>query len=462
MLAFIVGLAVLPYYENRTLLVIYVPVVLAAGLLGGIGPSLFATCLCLSVSALLHGTIIFSSLGNVIDMLIFTALGPAFGVIGYKLHQRAEDARSRQAHLQSIIDTVPEAMIVINEHGKILTFSAAAVRLFGWLPDDVLGKNVSILMPTPYRREHDSYLDRYKQTGEKRIIGIGRIVVGQRKDSTTFPIELSVGEFRTDSDIFFIGFIRDLTERRTQERRVQELQSELIHVSRLSAMGEMASSLAHELNQPLSAATNYVRGAERLLRTNTAETIQASDALNYAATQLLRVGDIIKHLRDFVAKGETQKELSDPAVIIEEASALALFGAKERGVNVSLRIQRNMKPVLVDRIQIQQVAVNLIRNAIDSMDNCDRRDLLISVISDSNQFCLCTITDTGCGISTSIANELFKPFITSKPNGLGVGLSICRTIIESHGGRIWASTNGNPGTTFSFTIPFADSEIRHA
>ncbi len=163
-----------------------------------------------------------------------------------------EHLAEREAHLRSILDTVPDAMVVIDERGVMQSFSAAAERLFGWKAEEAIGRNVSELMPEPYRSAHDGYLTRYLRTGERRIIGLGRVVVGERRDGSTFPMELSVGEMEGGAHKAFTGFVRDLTERETTERRLQDLQSELVHVSRLTAMGEMASALAHELNQPLS------------------------------------------------------------------------------------------------------------------------------------------------------------------------------------------------------------------
>jgi two-component system sensor kinase FixL len=193
--------------------------------------------------------------------------------------------------MKLILDTIPDAMIVIDEHGIMQSFSAAAERLFGYSAVEVLGKNVKILMPAPYRESHDGYLDRYKLTGERRIIGIGRVVVGERKDGSTFPLELSVGEMKTGQQRYFTGFIRDLTERQKTEARLQELQAELVHVSRLTAMGEMASALAHELNQPLSAIANYMKGSRRLLEDSTDERVSIiREAMDKAAEQALRAG----------------------------------------------------------------------------------------------------------------------------------------------------------------------------
>jgi two-component system sensor kinase FixL len=375
------------------------------------------------------------------------------------LHE-SEDVRYRQAQLQSILDTIPEAMVLIDDHGIMRSFSVTAERLFGWSAEEVIGKNVSILMPSPYRQEHDGYIHRYRKTGERRIIGIGRIVVGERKDGSTFPMELAVGEAKVGTEQFFTGFVRDLTERRTQERRMQELQSELVHVSRLTAMGEMASSLAHELNQPLSAITSYLRGAATLLRSEQPDKDRVIEALDRSSAQALRAGDIIKRLREFVAKGETQHTLESPAVLLEEAAALALVGAREQGVRVSLRCDHDLPDVVVDKIQIQQVALNLIRNAVEAMETTGRRELTIGVRR-QNGVASFSVMDSGTGIAPEIAEHLFRPFVTSKPNGLGVGLSICRTIIEAHGGRIIVRANDGGGTVFEFTLPFTETEAGH-
>ena len=449
------------YFEGRTFTVIYVPVVVFAAFVGGRGPAILATLLCIIGSlAIVGGRELLLHPANVIDLSFFAVVGPVLGLMGDRLLKESDRARERQAHLQSILDTVPEAMIVIDEEGIMRSFSAAAIRLFGWNATEAIGRNVSMLMPSPYRSEHDGYLGRYRRTGERRIIGIGRIVVGERKDGSTFPMELSVGEAKIGDARFFTGFVRDLTERRTQERRVQELQSELVHVSRLTAMGEMASSLAHELNQPLSAITNYVRGAKTLLKQPDPDRSRIADALDRTAEQALRAGEIIARLREFVAKGETQSALENPGTLLEEAAALALFGARDLGIHVTLRAEPDMPLVLVDSIQIQQVALNLIRNAIEAMATQDRRDLGITVRRDGDA-ALFEISDTGDGIGEEIRGRLFQPFVSTKPDGMGVGLSICRTIVEAHGGRIWAEPVREGGTRFQFTLPFAEQVPRH-
>ena len=378
--------------------------------------------------------------------------------------QADEDLRAREAHLRSILETVPDAMVVIDEQARIKSFSAAAVRQFGYAEEDVAGRNVSLLMPEPYRTQHDAYMARYLSTGERRIIGIGRVVVGQRKDGSTFPMELSVGEMRSGGERYFTGFIRDLTERRQTETRLQELQSELVHMSRFTALGEMASTLAHEINQPLTAIASYLKGCRRLLsRMEGAEVLKLSDAVNEAADQALRAGQVIRHLREFVTRGEGERHIEGLPKLIEEASALALVGAREKGVHVTFALDPAAPLVLADRIQVQQVLLNLIRNAIEAMQGEPRRELVVATRAlPVDGLVEVQVSDTGSGIAPEVAAQLFQPFVTTKANGMGVGLSICRTIVEAHGGRISAGPGPDGGTEFRFTLRAVDrKEMDH-
>ena len=451
-------------FKSTAPLLVFVPAVLIASTFGGLGPGLLATALSLATSIGFDPSL---ATGQPVTTAIFTivSVGIAYwGDQAYRSRQAAtrttqellattEDLRSREAHVNSILQTVPDAMIVISEQGLIQSFSSAAERLFGYAAHEVIGSNVKLLMPNPYREQHDGYLGRYLRTGEKRIIGIGRIVVAERKDGSTFPIELAVGEMNSGGRRFFTGFIRDLSERQQTEARLQELQSELIHISRLSAMGEMASALAHELNQPLSAIANYMMGSRRLLEGQTDDTSRmVRDAMDKAAEQSLRAGQIIRRLRDFVARGESDKRVESLKKLVEEAGALALVGVKEHGVRVAFRLDPSIDRVIADRVQIQQVILNLIRNAIEAMEGLPRRELLISTAPADDFMVAVSIADTGTGLAPEILPKLFEPFISTKSSGMGVGLSISRTIIEAHGGVISAKPNEGGGTVFRFTL----------
>jgi len=393
-------------------------------------------------------------------MAVLAMLSAALGAFllkdqraGRQLRVASEQLAISHAHLRSILETVPDAMVVIDERGMIQSFSAAAERLFGFTTSEVQGRNVSSLMPAPYRHEHDGYLGHYLATGERKIIGVGRIVVGQRKDGGTFPMELSVGEVAQQGRRQFIGFVRDLTQRQDRERLLHEVQSELLHVSRLSTMGEMASALAHELNQPLSAIASYLQGSRRLLQNSPDDRApMIMDAMSKAAEQAGRAGQVIRRLRDFIARGETEKRIESIKKLVEEAAALALVVAKDHAVRMNLRLDPSIDLVLVDKIQIQQVLLNFLRNALEAMHASERRELSVSTSPAEDDMIAVDIADTGCGIPPEIASQLFKPFVTTKQQGMGIGLSISRTIIESHGGRITVEPNPGGGTIFRFTL----------
>lgn len=454
-----------PVLQQQATFLLFVPAVVIASAFGGVGPALLATTL-----GLLLGILVFPDFPSLLPSeiahaILFTAIGIGLGILGGILGKRrraaavaTSDLRAREAHLESILETVPDAMVVIDEHGIIQSFSSAAERLFSYRPEEILGRNVKMLMPAPYREQHDGYLNRYMTTGERRIIGIGRVVVGERKDGSTFPMELSVGEMKSSNRRFFTGFVRDLSERQQTEARLQELQSELVHVSRLTAMGEMAQALAHELNQPLSAIANYMKGSRRLLESRSdPESGIIRDAMDKAAEQSMRAGQIIRRLRDFVARGESERRMESLSKLIEEASALALVGAKEEGVRVRFNFDPLADVVLADKVQIQQVILNLMRNAMEAMEHSIRRELTVSS-KRQGDMAIIEVADTGSGISAEILSNLFQPFVTSKANGMGVGLSISRTIIEAHGGHISAESNAGGGTVFRFTLRAISAE----
>lgn len=497
-----------------------------------------------------------------------------------------EDAAGKiksNALFETLITTAVDGIIVIDERGNVEIYNAACERLFGYKDDEVIGRNVKMLMPSPYQREHDGYLSNYKQTGRKRIIGIGREVSGRRKDGSTFPMYLSVGEGEADGKKIFVGIIHDLTElhaeagrrevsdrhladivgssddvilsmsldgivlswnsaaerifgypaaqvvgesisliippdrlseedeilrriragerilnfetlrRRkdgteikvsltvsplhdetgaivgaskiardvTAQRRVEaeaaKLEAELLHVSRLSAMGQMTAAIAHELNQPLTAITNYINAAKRVLEAiGTSEIVTRAQAMmEKASSQTLRAGTIIRNLRDFVEKRESERASCDLNKIVEEAIAMTFLNAGDGRVRVEVDLDKTLGPVMVDRVQIQQVLLNLIRNSIEAMAQVEKRLLKVATSRDEPEFVGVTIADTGPGLPPQVLAQLFQPFVTTKASGMGMGLTICQSIIENHGGRIWLLTDVKEGTAFRVRLPLA-------
>lgn len=458
--AFLLRLVLASYLVGSSGL-LFAPAILIAAVLGGLVPGLFAAVLALPAvlyfSWLGHLTVE----GTVVGTLLFAVVGTAIAWLGGMLHRSRREwlaARQtlerQQAHLHSVLDTIPDATVVIEPDGTMTSFNAAAVRQFGYQPEEVVGQNVKMLMPSPYREQHDGYLQRYLTTGEKRIIGTDRVVVGRRKDGSTFPMSLAVGETRTSGEVHFTGFIRDLTERQEAAARLDAAQGELARLSRLNELGEMASTLAHELNQPLSAVANYVQGSAKIAaKLPGEEAAMLTGALQEAAKQTLRAGGIISHLREFVTRGSTERQRQDIKSLIEEAGALALIGSRERGIRTEFDFKAEDDQVLVDRIQIQQVLTNLMRNAMEAMKDSERRVLSIRTLPAGEGQLAVEVADTGPGISEEIASRLFQPFVTTKSGGMGIGLSISRRIIQSHGGELTVRRNDSGGATFSFTLP---------
>ena len=383
------------------------------------------------------------------------------GIIRDITERKAAELAQRESELRlrSILDTVPDAIVVIDALGTIQSFSPAAERLFGYDSPEVIGHKVNILMPAPYRDAHDSYIERYVRTGERRIIGIGRVVTGRRHNGETFPMELQVGEFTFAGVRYFTGFVRDLTERQEAERRIQDLQAELLHASRLSVMGQMASTMAHELNQPLTAVTNYLEAGRQLLATDVGGPERINEMMEKAIAQAQRAGDVIRRLRGFVSKGESERRIQNLNQLVEEALALALVGARQRAVRASLELDHSLPPVLVDHVQIQQVVLNLVRNAVEAMEQVERRELKIGTRAIPQQeMAEVTVADTGPGIAPEVAERLFQPFVTTKATGMGLGLSICREIVEAHHGRLTTAPASSGGTVFRVTLPIASQE----
>ncbi|HWA30158.1 MAG TPA: PAS domain S-box protein [Rhizomicrobium sp.] len=489
-------------------------------------------------------------------------------------------AQDRSALFDVLASTAVDGIIVIDERARILFYNEACAKLFQYAPNEVAGKNVKILMPEPYRGEHDGYIARYHKTHEAHIIGIGRQVTGRRKDGSVFPMYLSVGEGKIQKSKVFVGIVHDLTALRAEEERRQEadrhlaqivessddvivsktldgivttwnpaaerifgyaaaemigqplariipqnrlseeddilrriragesihhyetvrrrkdgqeitvslsvspvrdanggivgaskiardvteqrraeaqtlkLESELAHVARVSAVGQLSSALAHELNQPLTAIMNYVSAAKlRWKPSGDPKDDRGLQLLDRAVEQAERAGAIIQRLRSFLEKREPQRATENINDLLQEAVALGFVGSHDDGMKFTLDLAHDLPAADVDRIQIEQVIVNLVRNAAEAMKSSPTRELSIASYAAGPKMVEIAVADTGPGMPDDIAAQLFEPFVTTKEKGMGVGLSICRTIVEAHGGRIWMTPNPAGGTIFRIQLP---------
>ena len=359
--------------------------------------------------------------------------------------------------LRRVVDAALDGMVVIDSSGTVLHYNAACERLFGYSAEEVLGNNVNLLMTPRDRRNHDTYIRNYLRTGRAKVIGKGRDVTGRRKDGATFPIRLSVGELRDDADApLFVGTLHDLTETLGARARIEELRSELMRVARANIVGEMGSALAHELTQPLSAIVGFVEASAALLDQGGGEVPEkVREHMEQAVVQSLRAGDVVRLLREFTARGETERSVNDINVVVEETFRLATLGTAADGIDVKLDLAADLPPVLIDQVQIQQVVLNLVRNSIDALSDSEAPAITLETVAGRERVEV-VVRDNGPGISPDVRERVFEPFVSTKPDGIGIGLSICRTIIEAHGGRIEVEAGTECGAAFRFSVPVFD------
>jgi two-component system sensor kinase FixL len=357
--------------------------------------------------------------------------------------------------LRTLVDTVPDAMIVIDEDGRILSFSRTAEATFGYRANELVGENVAALMPSPDREQHDAYIRRYLETGERRIIGIGRVTTARRRNGDSFPVDLKIGEATIDGRPVFIGFVHDLSTHENVRQRLHIVQAELARVARISSMGMLASAIAHELNQPLAAIASYAETAHALVGSGGEDRAAIQDAMRHCSEEALRAGEIIRRLRDFLSRGDVERVATGLQTLIGQAVALALADGEGAGVGLEFSYDPAADLVFADRLQVQQVVLNLIRNAMEAMQGQPSRSIAIETRTRQAGLAEVVISDSGPGIEPHIAGRLFQPFQSSKASGMGMGLSISHTIVDGHGGRIWVEPSRLGGTAFHFTLPLA-------
>lgn len=355
---------------------------------------------------------------------------------------RAADAEER-ADLAAMMAAAFDGIIALDARGTVRSLNAEAAALFGYAPDEVIGRDFGMLTPETERS--------YRDCLRPGTPSVRRRVDGLRKDGSVFPMELGVSEIACDGERLFIGLIRDLSQRRRFEQGVQALQA-----NRLDLIENMAAALAHELKQPLAAIGAYLNFARRYLNEKSPSVAKVVEMLDNADAQVFRVSEIMDNLRQFIARGETAKTPQHLNAVVQTACEFTDALARQHQVKTTVDLAAAPDRVVINKVQIQQVVVNLKRNAVEAMQSCERREMRVSTCLVDGNLIRVDVADTGPGLSEEVKARLFEQFATTKRHGLGVGLSISRSIIDAHNGKIWAEPNPGGGAIFSFVLPLAD------
>jgi two-component system sensor kinase FixL len=363
------------------------------------------------------------------------------------------DHRAQSTWLAAIIESSDDAIIAKDLNGVILSWNRAAERLFGYTAAEVFGQPITVIFPPDRIEEEAVILDRIRRGETVDHYETTR----RRKDGEIISVSATISPIR-DASGMIVGaskILRDLTRRKARDRRIQELQSELAHVQRLNELGQVVSTLVHEVNQPLTAISNYVNACRRLAPTGDQKRVQS--ALERIADQADRARQIVQRIREFVNKSDVQMRAESLSQVIEEAVALTRTSIRDTGLTLDIQIGQAGVQVEIDKVQVQQVLFNLLRNAIEAMQEWPRRELAVVTSHVQGGLVEISVADTGPGLPDEVRQKLFQPFVTTKATGMGVGLSVCRTIVEAHQGRLWAEDNPGGGTVFRFTVRRAEA-----
>jgi two-component system sensor kinase FixL len=374
----------------------------------------------------------------------------------------AEQAlRETAARLRTLTETAVDGVILIDARGVVLMFNTACEKLFGYSADTVIGENVKMLMPQPYRHEHDRYITNYRDTRDPKIIGIGREVIGLRKDGSTFPMDLSVGEARQDGESIFVGIIRDLSSRKRTEAELEQARAELLRVARVTTLGELTAAIAHEVNQPLTGLVSSGNACLRWLAGDVPNLKAAQESVERMISAGSRAGEVIGRIRALIGKAPPLRDRLNINDAITEVIVLIRGEIQRNRISLRTKLSTDVPLVLGDRIQLQQVILNLILNAMEAMSDVSPqpRELSVSSAKDGPNGALVSVRDSGTGLDGTALDRLFEAFYTTKAHGMGIGLAVSRTIIQAHGGRLWAAPNVPQGAIFQFTLPADGEEV---
>ncbi len=376
-----------------------------------------------------------------------------------------KEVLSIHAFSDAIVSSVSEGVVTIDHTGLIKSFNNAAQAMFGYTFDEVKNKNIKSLMPSSYADHHDQYLSNYLRNHQANIIGVGRELQAKRKDGSVFAIHLSISEIQSHEKTMFVGLIRDITLQRAAAEQARKHIEQMAHVERLNSLGEMAAGIAHEVSQPLTAISLFSQSGKSLCNSGKFERLP--EIFEKVSQHARRAGAVLERMQVMTKQGDRQKELVDCNVLIDDVVKLAESDAKIRNISIKTSRCKSGTHVFVDIVQMQQVMLNLLRNGMEAMEvsklkNGSTIELRADLISQTphrpnrQTAVKISVIDSGCGLSNKMTDKLFTAFSSTKENGMGIGLSISKSILQEHGGRIHYSSNSPAGTVFFFILPVVD------
>ena len=364
--------------------------------------------------------------------------------------------KQAEEQFRLVVEAAPSAMIMVNTDGCVTLVNTQTEAVFGYSRQELLGRAVETLIPERFRSHHTDYRLGYLGDARARPMGAERELFGLRKDGTEVPIEIGLTPIQTSEGLLVLASIIDITERKRAELEAARQRSEMAHLSRVTTLGELSGSLAHELNLPLGAILSNAQAAQRMLANGKTDLAELREILDEIVSEDKHAGEVIRRLRLWLHKGEVQYRSLHINKVVRDVLKLIRIDLINQKVIVNIQLARNLPAITGDAVQLQQVLVNLVVNACDAMANCDtaeRRLLICTRPNNGGTAVIVSVTDPGSGVQEEKMEQIFDPFFTTKDKGMGLGLSVCRSIITAHHGKLWATNNADRGATFHFTLP---------